>query len=183
MRYYCEDKDTVLRELGTAENGLSAAEAAARLEKNGKNALAAPKGKSLLRRFFEQLADPMILILLAAAAVSGVLAWLQDDSFTDVVIILSVVLVNAVLGVYQEHKAEKAIEALQEIAAATSKVIRDGKLIDVKSEDIVIGDIVVLEAEELAEAQLASRIDARMVLAIADHIVMHPHQRTDDASV
>ena len=157
MPFYSKDADAVLRELGSTENGLSAAQAAERLEKNGKNALAAPKGKSLLRRFFEQLADPMILILLAAAAVSGVLAWLQNDSFTDVVIILSVVLVNALLGVYQENKAEKAIEALQEMSAATSKVLRDGELRVVKSEELVVGDVILLEAGDAVPA------DARLL--------------------
>ena len=152
MRYYCEEKETVLGELGSDAEGLSTEEAARRLEQNGKNKLAAAKGKSLFRRFLEQLADPMILILLAAAAVSGVLAWLQGDSYTDVIIILAVVLVNAVLGVYQENKAEKAIEALQEMSAASSRVLRDGKLCVVKSEELVVGDVVLLEAGDAVPA-------------------------------
>ena len=144
MRYYCEEKEAALDALSSSSDGLSAAEAARRLEENGRNRLAAAKGKSLLRRFLEQLADPMILILLAAAAVSGVLAYLQGDSYTDVIIILAVVLVNAVLGVYQENKAEKAIEALQEMSAASSRVLRDGKLCVVKSEELVTGDVCCL---------------------------------------
>ena len=152
MRYYCEDKEAVLREVGSSEQGLTSDEAQRRLERDGKNKLVGAKGKSLLRRFFEQLADPMILILLAAAAISGVLAVIENDSFADVIIILVVVVVNAVLGVYQESKAEKAIEALQEMSAATSKVLRDGKVSVVHSEDIVVGDILLLEAGDAVPA-------------------------------
>ena len=128
MKYYCEDSQQVLQELNSQKSGLTEKEAAERLLQNGANELKAAKGKSLLRRFAEQVADPMIVILLAAAAISGVLAVLENDSFADVIIILAVVLINAVLGVYQESKAEKAIEALQDMAAATSKVVRDGKM-------------------------------------------------------
>ena len=154
MRYYCEEKETVLKELESSENGLSAEEAGKRLERDGKNVLAAKKGKSLIRRFFEELADPMIIILLVAALVSGTLAVVENDSFADVIIILFVVIVNAVLGVYQESKAEKAIEALQEMSAATSKVMRDGKITTVKSEDLVVGDVVILEAGDAVPADL-----------------------------
>ncbi len=152
MKYYVEDKETVLQELGSSEKGLSFRESQSRLEKNGKNKLDAAKGKSLIKRFFEQLADPMIIILLAAAAISGVLAVVENESFADVIIILAVVLINAVLGVYQESKAEKAIEALQEMSAATSKVLRDGKVQIVHSEDLVVGDIIFLEAGDSVPA-------------------------------
>ena len=152
MRYYCENKETVLQELGSSQTGLSQAEAQSRLEKNGKNRLEAAKGKSLIRRFLEQLADPMIIILLVAAAISGVLAVIENDSFADVIIILAVVIINAILGVYQESKAEKAIEALQEMSAATSKVLRDGKVQVIHSEDLVVGDIVLLEAGDAVPA-------------------------------
>ncbi len=152
MKFYCENKEEVLKQLNTSESGLSQTEAEKRLEDNGKNRLEAAKGKSIIRRFLEQLADPMILILLAAAAISGVLAVIENDSFTDVIIILAVVIVNAVLGVYQESKAEKAIEALQEMSAATSKVVRDGKVQIVHSEDLVVGDIILLEAGDAVPA-------------------------------
>ena len=99
-----------------------------------------------------QFADPMIIILIVAAAISGVTAFYAKESFADVIIILAVVIINAVLGVYQESKAEKAIEALQEMAAATSKVYRDGKLITIRSEELVPGDIVVLEAGDAVPA-------------------------------
>lgn len=152
MKFYCESKEEVLKELKTSEIGLSENEAEKRLEANGKNRLEAAKGKSLIRRFLEQLADPMILILLAAAAVSGVLAVVENESFADVIIILAVVIINAVLGVYQESKAEKAIEALQEMSAATSKVMRDGKVQIIRSEDLVVGDVILLEAGDAVPA-------------------------------
>ena len=152
MRYYCEEKEAVLSELGSMEAGLSAAEAAKRLEENGKNALKAAKGKSLFRRFLEQLSDPMILILIAAAVVSAVMAVVENEGFTDTIIILAVVLINAVLGVYQESKAEKAIEALQKMSAAMSKVMRDGNVHTVPSEDLVVGDIILLEAGDAVPA-------------------------------
>ncbi|MBR5616427.1 MAG: HAD-IC family P-type ATPase, partial [Clostridia bacterium] len=159
MKFYCEDQEKVLSELQSTREGLSSAEAARRLEANGKNKLAAAKGKSLIRRFFEQLADPMTIILLVAAAISGGLAVYESmahpgegEGFADVIIILAVVLINAVLGVYQESKAEKAIEALQEMSAATSKVLRDGKIQIIPSEDLVVGDIILLEAGDSVPA-------------------------------
>ena len=152
VKFYCQDADRVLEELHSRPGGLTSAEAAERLARDGKNKLAEAKKASLLRRFLAQLADPMILILLAAAAVSGVLAAIQGESFADVVIILAVVLVNAVLGVVQENKAEKAIEALQEMSAATSKVLRDGQVCTVRSEDLAVGDVVLLEAGDAVPA-------------------------------
>ena len=152
MKHYCEDIDIVLSETKSTVNGLSEQEAAARLEANGKNKLAEAKKDSLLKRFVDQLMDPMILILLAAAAISGVLAVIENESFADVIIILAVVIINAVLGVYQESKAEKAIEALQEMSAATSKVLRGGKIMTVHSEDLVVGDVVLLEAGDAVPA-------------------------------
>ena len=153
MKEYCEESSVVLAETGSSrENGLSTAQANERLEKNGRNKLVEGKKKSLFRRFIEQLADPMIIILIFAAAISGVLAVVEKEFPTDVIIILAVVLINAVLGVLQESKAEKAIEALQKMSAATSKVIRDGKITSVPSEELVIGDIVLLEAGDAVPA-------------------------------
>ena len=153
MRHYCEEKEAVLSELNTSsEQGLSVDEANRRLEENGRNKLAEGKKKSIVKRFLEQLADPMIIILIVAAAISGALAIVEEEFPTDVIIIMSVVLINAVLGVLQESKAEKAIEALQKMSAATSKVIRDGKLTAVPSEELVVGDIVLLEAGDAVPA-------------------------------
>ena len=152
MKTYCEEKEAVLAELDSSENGLSSAEAQKRVEAHGKNKLKEPAKESLIKRFFGQMADPMIIILLVAAAISGVLAVTQGESFADVIIILAVVVVNAVLGVYQENKAEKAIEALQEMSAATSKVLRDGKLVTIHSEELVPGDVILLEAGDAIPA-------------------------------
>ncbi len=163
MRFYTEDTASVLGDVCSSAEGLSSKEAQQRLEKNGKNKLIEGKKESLIHRFFKQLTEPMTIILLVAAAISagvevyeGVVAGHMGFP-SDVVIILAVVLINAILGVFQESKAEKAIEALQEIAAATSKVIRDGKQLSVKSEDLVVGDIIVLEAGDAVPA------DARII--------------------
>ena len=158
MKHYCEEQSAVLGYLDTnRETGLTESEASTRLLENGKNKLAAAKKKSIVQRFFEQLADPMIIILIVAAVISGALAIYErahgkDGEFVDVIIILAVVIINAVLGVLQESKAEKAIEALQEMSAATSKVLRDGKVIHVPSEDLVTGDIILLEAGDAVPA-------------------------------
>ncbi len=153
MKHYCQDKARVLQALGSdGELGLTAEVAAKRLEENGRNKLVEGKKKSIIRRFFEQLLDPMIIILIAAALISGVMAIVEKEFPTDVIIILAVVLINAVLGVLQESKAEKAIEALQKMSAATSKVIRGGKLLAIPSEELVVGDIVVLEAGDAVPA-------------------------------
>lgn len=152
MKFYLEEAEQVMKDLDAVPEGLTSDEASNRLQKYGKNELAKPKGKSLLRRFLEQLADPMIIILLVAAVVSGITAAYANESFADVFIILFVVVINAVLGVYQESKAEKAIEALQQMTAATSKVLRDGEISHVKSADMVPGDVVILEAGDAVPA-------------------------------
>ena len=157
MKFYCEDVQSVLGKVESSPTGLSSAEAAARLEKHGKNKLAEGEKVPVWKRFLEQLADPMIIILLCAAAISGVLAVVEGESFADVIIILSVVIINAVLGVYQESKAEAAIEALQQMSAATSKVLRDGKMCVIHSEDLVPGDVVMLEAGDAVPAGATGR--------------------------
>ncbi len=152
MKFYCEEVNSVLQEVNSTATGLTSEEANRRLLTNGKNKLAEGKKDSLLKRFVSQLMDPMIIILLVAAAISGVLAVVEGESFADVIIILAVVIINAVLGVYQESKAEKAIEALQEMSAATSKVLRDGNIVAIPSEDLVVGDVVLLEAGDAVPA-------------------------------
>ena len=151
--YLSESREVVSSQATDAERGLTAQEASARLEKFGLNKLAEGKKTPLWRRFLDQLADPMIIMLIVAAAISAAVG-VADGSgdFADVVIILFVVIVNAVLGVVQESKAEQALEALQEMAAAQSKVIRDGRLITVPSAEIVPGDICVLEAGDSVPA-------------------------------
>ncbi len=157
MKEYLSDASEVLRGLSASENGLGTAEAEARLAKNGKNKLREEKSEGLLHRFFRQLTEPMTIILIVAALIAGVMALYENHFPTDVIIIMAVVLINAVLGVVQESKAEKSIAALQEMAAATSKVLRDGKMITVHSEDLVVGDVIVLEAGDAVPA------DARLL--------------------
>ena len=152
MKEYLSSFEDVLKEQHSSLDGLSTQEAEKRLEQYGKNKLKEGKKTPLWKRFLDELADPMIIILIVAAVISGITAAYEGESFADVIIIMIVVIINAVLGVVQESKAEAAIAALQEIAAATSKVMRDGKIVTLKSEDLVPGDIVVLEAGDSVPA-------------------------------
>jgi len=152
MRYYCSEMSEVIKDVSSSENGLTVKEAAVRLEANGKNRLKEGEKITLFERFVDQIKDPMIIILIAAAIVSAITGVYSGEGFADVIIIMIVVIMNAVLGVYQESKAEKAIEALQEMAASTSKVLRDGQITIVKSEDIVVGDVILLEAGDAIPA-------------------------------
>jgi len=157
MKEYLLSITNVFKNLNTDEKGLSSEEAKKRTEKYGKNKLIEGNKISLFKRFINQLMDPMIIILIIAAIVSGITAAYANESFADVIIIMAVVIINAVLGVVQESKAEKAIEALKEIAASTSKVIRDNKQLTIKSEDLLPGDIIILEAGDAVPA------DARII--------------------
>lgn len=157
MNYYQNESDAVLDEVGSQSGGLSTEEAQHRLAANGKNKLAEGKKTPIIVKFFKQLSDPMIIILMIAAVVSLVLTLVQEASpsvqdFADVIIIAAVVLLNAILGVVQESKAEQAIEALQNMTEAHCKVLRDGKMQFVNSCDIVVGDIVLLEAGDSVPA-------------------------------
>ena len=149
---YQRTQDDILTELESSASGLSEEQAEERLERYGENKLAKAKKTTVLQRFFQQLKDPMLLILLAAAAVSAVTNALSGESFTEVFIILVVVLLNAVLGVIQESKAEAAIEALQSMTAAKCKVLRGGELKVIESSRLVPGDVVVLEAGDAVPA-------------------------------
>ena len=149
---YLQSAEEVLCSQGSQRGGLTSQEAAARLEKHGPNRLQEAKKITNLQRFLQQLKDPMLLILMAAAAVSAVTSILSGEKLTEVIIILAVVLLNAVLGVVQESKAEAAIEALQTMTAATSKVLRDGKITVLHSVDLVPGDVVLLEAGDAVPA-------------------------------
>lgn len=135
--------------------GLEAKEAARRLAQDGWNELSAQKKKSLIRRFFEQFKDFMILVLLAAAAISyAVSAWEGEADFADSAIILLIVILNAVLGVVQEAKAERSIEALKQLSAPGAEVLRDGKRMRVASRELVTGDIVSLQAGDMVPADI-----------------------------
>ncbi|MBO7535785.1 MAG: calcium-translocating P-type ATPase, PMCA-type [Bacilli bacterium] len=159
MKWFNQSTEEVIKELETTSDGLTSSEANARLEKNGKNKLAEAKKVSIIARFFKQFANLMIIVLLAAAAVSAVISIIEHESFVDVFVILFVVIVNAILGTIQEAKAEKAIDALKEMTAAQCKVVRDGKMSFIRSEDLVVGDLIVLEAGDAVPA------DARIIEA------------------
>ena len=152
MQQYLLSTAETLASVSSDAQGLSGAEAQKRLAQNGPNKLAEGKKTPLVVRFLQQMKDPMILILLAAALVSGITAAIEGESFADVIIILTVVIINAVLGVLQESKAEKAIEALQKMSAATCRVLRDGMIERIKTEELVVGDIVLLEAGDAVPA-------------------------------
>ena len=157
MKPYLEAWEDTLKALDSTSNGLAAADAAQRLDRYGPNKLREAQKVSLLRRFLGELKDPMTLVLIAAAIVSAVTAIYAGESLADTIIILAVVLINACLGVYQENKAEAAIEALQQIAASTAKVVRGGHQQTVKAEELVPGDVIVLEAGDAVPA------DARLI--------------------
>ena len=152
MKYYLESSSEVFGEVKSTENGLTSEQARRRSAETGKNKLAEGKKTPLILRFLSQFADPMIIILIAAAVISAITSVLQKEFPSDVIIIMFVVIVNAILGVYQESKAETAIEALQTMAAATTKVLRDGKVCEIPSEDLTVGDVVLLEAGDAVPA-------------------------------
>ena len=137
-----------------AENGLTAEEAQKRQEEYGLNELKAKKKKSLFVKFLEQFKDFMIIILIISAIISGVVGVAQGEGFTDTIIILVVVVVNAIIGVAQENKAEKSLEALQKLSSHVAKVVRDGKLQVIQSKELVPGDIVILETGDYVPADL-----------------------------
>lgn len=160
-KVYREDAEKVLEDLHTNRNGLSNEEVKKRQLKYSPNKLVEAKKKTALQRFFEQLKDPMLIMLLAAAAISGITNWIAGESMAEVFIILIVVVLNAVLGVVQEGRAEAAIEALQTMTAAVCKVIRNGHQMTIPAEDLVPGDIVVLEAGDAVPA------DGRLIEAVS----------------
>ena len=140
--WYKKSKNEILQELDVDEkNGLSSTEALRRLEKYGKNKLETKKKKTLFKQFLSQLKDVMIYILIIAAIISAFLG-----EISDALIILLVIIINAVIGVIQESKAEKALDALKELSTPKALVKRDGSLKEILSEDIVPGDIVIIDA-------------------------------------
>jgi len=150
---YTQSAAEVLQEMGVDADGLTSAQAQERLAKFGPNKLKEAEKPTMLQRFLAQLKDPMLIILMAAAGVSALTGMLSGEpEWAEVIIILTVVLLNAILGVIQESKAEAAIEALQTMTAATCKVIRDGKMVVLHSTDLVPGDVVLLEAGDAVPA-------------------------------
>lgn len=148
--FYAEDAELVLTELQSSSEGLSSNEAKSRLDAYGKNELAEGKKKSLLMKFAEQFKDFMILVLLAAAIISAIVS----HEIVDSIIILLVVIINAIMGVFQEAKAEQAIEALKQMSTPNATVLRDGHTLTIKSDELVPGDIVMLEAGDVVPADI-----------------------------
>jgi len=149
MKHYFEEIESVLKSQESSKNGIDASQAEKRLEKFGHNKLDEGKKKSVFVKFLEQLKDPMIIVLIVAAVISGFASEIADS-----IIIMVVVVVNSILGVVQEGKAEKAIEALQKMSSPFSKVRRNGQVLQVKSDNIVPGDIVLLEAGDSIPADM-----------------------------
>ena len=150
MFWYNKSADECINELGSNRStGLSSSKASELLEKNGRNELKQKNKKSLLSKIIDQFKDPMILILLGACVLSGIVG-----EITDAFIIIAIVVLNTILSLSQEGKAEKAIEALQKMASPMAKVYRDGKLISIPSPEIVVGDIVELETGDIIPADL-----------------------------
>lgn len=150
MKWYMENKDQVIQKLEThIENGLSQAQVDSRIEKYGPNSLKEEKRRSLFSRIIAQFADFLVLILIAAAIISVFVG-----ERTDAIVIIAIVVLNAFLGVYQEGKAEKSLDALKKMSSPTAKVIRDGKTSTVKADTLVPGDIVLLDAGDIMPADL-----------------------------
>ena len=154
--YYNLSPEEVLKELNTSEKGLNGEEAKRRLEKYGKNELKEAAKKSFLARFLNQMKDVMIIVLLVAAAVSAAIAIARKEysELIDSGIILLIVLINAFIGLAQESKAEAALEALKNMNKPLAKVLRDGEIVKINSSEIVVGDIVMLEAGDTVPADM-----------------------------
>ncbi len=155
MEWYNKSKDEIKKELGVdLEKGLSSEQVKQNREKYGANELQQKKKKSLFVKFLEQFKDFMIIVLIVAAVVSGVVGVAEGEGITDTIIILIVVILNAIIGVVQENKAEKSLEALQKLSAHASKVLRNGKVEVVQSKELVPGDVVVLDTGDYVPADL-----------------------------
>ena len=152
MREYLTGYKEILNSLGSSFEGISEEESKIRLKEDGLNKLEEGKKTPIIVKFLRELTNPMTIILIVAAIISGITAAYANESFTDVFIIFAVVIINGILGVYQENKSEKAIEALQNMTASTCKVIRNNKQLIIKSEEVVPGDIILLEAGDAVPA-------------------------------
>ena len=164
MKAHVETKDALIEQLGSNLNtGLSQAEAQRRLLEHGENKLKEKKKKTNVQRFFEQFKDAMIIILLVAAAVSFTIAIIEKNpkEFFEPILILAIVVLNAIMGVVQESKAEKALDALKNMSAPHARVLRDGKESMINASDLVPGDIILLEAGDFVPA------DARLIRSVS----------------
>ena len=155
MNWFNKGISQVEKELQTnIKEGLTEEQVKANYEKYGMNELKQKKKKSLFVKFLEQFKDFMIIVLIIAAIVSGAVGIAEGEGITDTIIILIVVVLNAIIGVVQESKAEKSLEALQKLSAHASKVVRNGKVAVVQSRELVPGDVVVLDTGDYVPADL-----------------------------
>ena len=165
--YYNQSVEHVAKELKTSlTDGLSASEAEKRLKEFGYNEFEKKKGKSLFRKFIDQFKSFMIIVLLIAAVISGIVGYIEGEGFVDSLIILAIVLVNAIIGLVQENKAEQSLEALEKMSVPQCKVIRDGKIKVISSRELVPGDLVVLDTGDSIPADL--RLTEAINLKIQD---------------
>ncbi|MCL2522024.1 MAG: cation-translocating P-type ATPase [Erysipelotrichales bacterium] len=157
MKPYLESSEIVLEEFKSEKSGLTLQEAKIRIDKNGPNELEKIKKKSLLKRFIGHILNPMTIVLLIAATISFIITIYNQGNiseYAEIGIILSVVILNTTLGVFQERKAEKAIEALQEMSGQTAKVRRSGTIDQIPARELVIGDIILIEAGDSVPADI-----------------------------
>ncbi len=155
--WYHDDLKVIFERLGSSENGLADAEAKKRLTEHGRNELSAAKKKSLIKRFFLALFDRMTVVLLIAAAISFATSMISGEGFADPVIILLIVIINAFIAVFQENRAEKALEALKRMTSPETLVLRDGKPTRIPSAELVVGDVFFLEKGDIVPC------DARLI--------------------
>lgn len=157
MKFYNSNIEEVLKELKTSTNGLSEEEAKNRLAHDGLNKLKEAKKESKFVKFLSQFKDLMIIVLFIAAIVSFIISYINKESYLDSIIIILIVFINAILGYLEEEKADKAIESLKKMQTTKVKVKRNGKVKYLNSEELVVGDIVLLEAGDKVSA------DARII--------------------
>ena len=155
-KFFLKTVEETFNSLSSGENGLSQAEARSRLKRDGANELKAKKQKNLVQKFLAQFKDVFVVILLCAALITAVIAVFEENygDFVDVGIILAIVIINAVIGVVQEAKADSALKALQDMSKPFAKVKRNGEVVKIPSAEIVVGDVVVLEAGDVVPADL-----------------------------
>ncbi|MEJ2695810.1 MAG: cation-translocating P-type ATPase [Candidatus Sulfobium sp.] len=176
MDWHLKDIDDVLIELNTSRDGLSAEEAARRLEVHGPNILKEMEKRSVVRMFVDQFTDFMILVLIAAAVVSGIIG-----DLTDTIAIVVIVVLNAVIGFVQEYRAEKAMAALKKMASPTATVVREGRESEIAASELVPGDVVLLEAGKIVPADLriveAARLKAEESALTGESVPVEKHGR------
>jgi Ca2+-transporting ATPase len=153
-KWYALSHGDVIDKLNSSKEGLSSSEVKKRLAENGYNKLKETKKKGIFLKFVDQFKNVMIVVLIIAALLSAVISFNNNEPLTDTIIILVVVMLNAILGVMQESKAEKAIEALKSMSLPYIKVKRDGRVSSVKVEELVVGDIVLIEAGDYIPADM-----------------------------